>query len=103
MLTHANHIPISDYFNKPKNNISFYAEREMFTNTKMIDIDSLHPNQWTLDGECLARKIKNKSTHSVIYVAFVKGVYVLIDGHHTVIAKQKSGQKRVKCKLAIIP
>jgi len=101
MLTHTNHLPVSDYFIKPKNSIAFYANREDFNEVKVININDLHPNQWTIDEECLKRKIKGKNL-SLVYVVYIRGIYVLIDGHHTVVAKLLNGQKKVKCKLSII-
>lgn len=85
----------------PLNEEYISISRQHFSLNKFIEIDSLHPNQLIIDEECLKRKIKGENL-STVYVVRLNGRNILLDGHHTVIAKKIKGLKKVKCKFHII-
>lgn len=62
-----------------------------FTLKKRLAISSLHPRQSHLDDNCLSDKVKGKY-HTNAYVVLTSTKNILIDGHHTVIAKKMKGQ-----------
>lgn len=69
--------------------------KQDFSKFKIVDISDLHANQKNIDLACLERKLKGKGL-SVPYIVEYKEKLILIDGHHTVIAKKLNGQKRIK-------
>lgn len=87
---------------KPVNTLELFTlgiSKDCFTTTGILNISDLTPNQKTLDIQCLHLKIKGKLKFSTIQVLKYNGLNILMDGHHTVIAKLIKGQKKVKCKI----
>ncbi len=68
-----------------------------FTEVKRIKISTLTPNQLEVDGGTLNWKISGKG-HTTPYVLITDKGNVLIDGHHTVIAKSILGSIYIYCK-----
>lgn len=68
-----------------------------FTSDMLVSIDDLWANQPTLDEETLNIKLKGKKL-SACYVVGFNGKKILIDGHHTVIAKKLNGQNKLWVK-----
>jgi len=66
-----------------------------FDKAKMVKIGDLWANQSLIDNKTLTLKMKGKNL-SVCYVLSVNNKFILIDGHHTVIAKKLNGQQKVK-------
>jgi hypothetical protein len=66
-----------------------------FTETKIISVFDLYANQEEINGDHLKKKLKGKND-SVCYVAIFNGKYILLDGHHTVIAKMLNGKSKIK-------
>lgn len=68
-----------------------------FTQTKFIYISDLYANQELIDSKVLNYKLLGKNLSQLFVIEF-NNKKILIDGHHTVIAKKLNGNKRVKCK-----
>lgn len=68
-----------------------------FSFTVFVRINDIWANQPSIDSECLKHKIKGKNL-SICYVAKKNGKHILIDGHHTVIAKKLNGRQKVRVK-----
>ncbi|MCT3788470.1 hypothetical protein HZQ67_13935 [Elizabethkingia anophelis] len=71
--------------------------RSQFTKTKLVEISTMYANQEEIDDEALSRKLCGKNL-STIYVLEYRGKNIILDGHHTVIAKKLKGSKKVKVK-----
>ena len=65
-----------------------------FTVKKRLKIDELQPRQNQVSGGTLNYKLTGKG-FTVPYVAVTESGNILIDGHHTVIAKKLKGQRFV--------
>lgn len=68
-----------------------------FTRTERIVIADLSPRQSLVEIDVLRAKMKGIGLTKP-YVVIGKGFKVLIDGHHTVIAKKLNGQQFVIAK-----
>lgn len=66
----------------------------LFTHIKRVKIDDLAPRQTHISGGTLNRKMSGKDLTTPYVVITDKG-NILIDGHHTVIAKKLKGQKYI--------
>lgn len=87
---------------KPVNTVCFDGleiSKDKFIQSGLVYINELTPNQKTLDTDCLQGKIKGTVKLTSIYVLKYKGLNILIDGHHTVIAKLIKGQIKVRAKI----
>lgn len=62
-----------------------------------IPICELHPNQLGICNNIIKAKNKNKRLYTTPYVVLKGDKLILLDGHHTIIAKMKKGIKKVKC------
>lgn len=90
-----------DYLGPVNNDLTFQSfGKEDYHKIGYIKIDDVIPNQVELDIECLQRKIKGKGL-SFPHVLLYNGKTILMDGHHTVIAKKINGQVRFKSKITI--
>ena len=91
----------TDYLKNVNQDFSFNTFGSGDYNKKgFVKIEDITPNQETLDEKCLKMKIKGKNL-SLPHVLQYKGKNILIDGHHTVIAKKINGIKKVFCKITI--
>lgn len=71
----------------------------LFTSSKRLKIADLTARQTEVDGGTLNLKLKSCKYHTMPYVVLFNGANILIDGHHTVIAKKLKNQTFVKCKI----
>ena len=71
--------------------------KHSFVSIKKIEINQLIANQEYIDKDVLKIKIKGKQL-TIPYVLNYNNKLILIDGHHTVIAKKINGQKFIMCK-----
>lgn len=71
--------------------------KDDFLINKVVKINSLYANQPLIELEALNRKLKGKNL-SICYVVEYNNKQILIDGHHTVIAKKIKGNTKVKVK-----
>lgn len=85
----------SELLGKPVNCMDLGSiTKGMFTKYKRVKIESLFPRQTYVEGETLNLKLSGKY-FTVPCVAISPSGNILIDGHHTVIAKKLRGQKYV--------
>ena len=70
--------------------------KSQFKEVRLIGTKELFANQKEIDSDVLNEKLKGKN-HSICYVAISNEKNILIDGHHTVIAKILNGNSKVKC------
>lgn len=87
----------SDFLKYPHN---FHNEMPSFGKSdfsifKIILISELWTNQPEVNDEVVRVKMKGKNL-TTPYVIELKGKLILIDGHHTVIAKKLNGQTKIK-------
>lgn len=75
--------------------------KEDFKDKKRVKIDDLTPNQYFVNSESIQLKRRGKNL-TTPFVGLYKGVYILFDGHHTVIAKKLNGQKYITALTTII-
>ena len=68
-----------------------------FNKNIIVKISDLYANQMALDPEALALKRKGKHL-TMPMVVRKNNKLILIDGHHTVIAKKLNGSEKVKAK-----
>ena len=66
-----------------------------FSAFKMVLISDLWANQEEVQPEVIDVKRRGKNL-TIPYVVNLKGKLILIDGHHTTIAKKLNGQKKIK-------
>ncbi|QQV91505.1 hypothetical protein M1M25_gp007 [Tenacibaculum phage Gundel_1] len=71
-----------------------------FIKKEFIKIEDLTPNQEHIELNTLTEKIKGKNL-TVPHVLLYNDKKILIDGHHTVIAKLLKGQSKILCKITI--
>lgn len=67
-----------------------------FKEVKRVKISTLHPNQLDVDGLTLNWKISGKG-YTTPFVLITDYGNILIDGHHTVIAKSILGNRYIYC------
>lgn len=92
----------SELMGKPVNTSDLGSiTRGNFTKVKKVDISELEPRQTTVNGGTLNIKIKGKHWTQPC-VVITPNAKILIDGHHTVIAKKMRGQKLVNALCYII-
>lgn len=90
--------PTSDYFTFPYLN---YRELPAFRKSdfkefKTISISkNIYTNQPTVQNSVIQTKRKGKNL-TLPYVVEFKGDLLLVDGHHTIVAKKLNGQKKVR-------
>jgi len=80
----------------------FYKEeplmnRKDFKKFKYLEVSTLVATQDLIDFECLKRKMKGKD-HSVIHVLRYENTNLILDGHHTAIAKMLRWKAKVRVK-----
>lgn len=69
-------------------------EKSAFTVRKRVLIESLCPNQVLVEPLLISHKRKGNNL-TTPYVLIYKGYNILMDGHHTTIAKKLNGQKYI--------
>lgn len=85
----------SNFFNYPHNlELPLFGKSD-FKEFKIIDFKDLYTNQPEIDEKVLANKIRGVNL-TLPYVVEFKGKRILIDGHHTIVAKILNGQKKVR-------
>lgn len=85
-------------YNFPKLNISL--SKGDFNKTKLLSIFDISYNQDKVNSEVVKIKMKNKSKWSIPHIVLYKGIYICIDGHHTLCALISLGkQSKIKCKV----
>lgn len=95
MISKGENIETTVFFNRPVCNPDLGAlGRGMFTQKKRFKIDELSPRQIYVCEETINYKMKGRWLTTPCIVVSKKET-VLIDGHHTVIAKMLNGQKYV--------
>lgn len=72
-----------------------------FKNTKLVKVKNLYANQPVIDPSVLAYKLKGQKL-SQIYIVNYNQKDIVIDGHHTVVAKIINGQSKVKANYLIL-
>lgn len=83
------------FLNYPhKENLPLFSKASFFR-TKMVSIEGLYANQEFIDSKVLSDKIGGKNL-SICYTVKINGKIILIDGHHTVIAKKLNGNKKFR-------
>jgi hypothetical protein len=92
----------SELMGKPVNTLDLGSVgRGNFTIVKKVTISELEPRQTLVNGGTLNLKMKGKHwTQPCVVVT--PNSKILIDGHHTVIAKKLRGQKQVNALCYII-
>lgn len=87
---------LTELFLKPNHGENLPAmNKSQFKDVRFINPKELFANQKEIDSKVLNGKLKGKN-HSICYVAISNGKMILIDGHHTVIAKLLNGKRKVK-------
>lgn len=89
-----------DYLKGPHNEDLFDGKGfswSDFKKNKIVKISDLYANQIALDPAALALKRKGKNLTTPMVVR-KNNKLILIDGHHTVIAKKLNGSENVKVK-----
>ena len=82
-----------DYFKIVKPDLGFESiSKRQFVVKRKIAIDTLCPNQKEVKPLLISHKRKGNQ-HTTPYVLIYKGYNILMDGHHTTIAKKLNGQK----------
>ena len=85
----------TNQFLKSHNELLPIVGKDSFNKAKIINISELHFNQDTVDPDVVLYKKRTKK-FSICYVIIINGKKILIDGHHTVIAKILSGKTSIK-------
>lgn len=94
--------PINMFMTVSKEDLSgLNLSPNMFSISRKIQIEYLQANQKEIEKDCLSRKLKGVNL-SIPIVLIYKGKYILMDGHHTVIAKMLKGFDFIRCKTLII-
>jgi len=75
--------------------------KEGFIKTKLVKVKNLYANQPHIDPQALALKLKGKNL-TQIYIVNYNQKDIVIDGHHTTVAKIMNGQERVKALYLIL-
>lgn len=89
-----------DYL-RPYHNEDLFADgnpevrKDKFNGRKIVNIADLYPNQAEIDVDLVNNKQKGKLLKTP-YVLKYNNKLILMDGHHTVIAKKLNGVTKVK-------
>lgn len=75
-------------------NLPIFGKND-FKSFRFVSISDLFANQEFIDSKVLNIKLSGKNM-SVCYVVEFNEKKILIDGHHTVIAKKLNGLRKVK-------
>jgi len=89
-------VPTSFYFHYPHNlhnEMPSFGKAD-FKGRKTITISDLFTNQPTVQNSVIEAKRKGKNL-TTPYVIELKGKLILIDGHHTIVAKKLNGQRKI--------
>jgi len=78
-------------------NLNLTVNRNDFNIKKRIKISDIKPMQERVDMKIVSNKQKGSHKYSIVYVVEHNNNKILIDGHHTVIAKLLNGQKYIYC------
>lgn len=88
-------ISTADFFDRTKVPFGFRAvSKREFTVKKRIKIAELMPNQKTVEDWLISVKRRGNRL-TTPYVLIYRGNLILMDGHHTTIAKKLNGQKYI--------
>lgn len=85
----------SNFFTYPHNLEVPCIGKSDFKCFKFICLDDLYTNHPELDEVALSEKVRGKNL-TIPYVIKLRGIMILIDGHHTIAAKIINGQKKAK-------
>lgn len=88
-------ISTTPFFEKQKIDLGFgEVSKRDFKERKRIRISDLMPNQKLVEDWLIDKKRKGRAL-TIPYVLVFRGNLVLMDGHHTTIAKKLNGQKYI--------
>lgn len=88
-------ISTAPFFEKQKIDLGFgEVSKRDFKEMKRIKISDLMPNQKLVEDWLIDKKRKGNGL-TIPYVLVFRGNLVLMDGHHTTIAKKMNGQKYI--------
>ena len=82
--------------NKEREDVNLSISMKDFKTVKRVRICDLTPNQPHVDMDVVEMKQKGKGL-TMPYVLEYNGKLILMDGHHTTIAKMLNGQQYIKC------